>query len=606
MKASLSLLTLGCCLLFSGAQPAATELEANIPANPLKDAYFGETHVHTSYSLDAYIGGTRLTPDDAYRFAKGEDVTVNGQTHNIVKPLDFAAVTDHAEYIAEMYATQVEGTPGYDNEKLNELRNLKTFEEQEAWFLREVVANARGAAPKHTDFYPGDSVNQSAWQLMIKAATDHYDPGKFTTLVAYEWTSAPNGGNMHRNVFFRDLKLPAVPFSSIDSNDEEKLWDWMEAQEKAGSKLIAAPHNSNASKGFMFEPVDNSGKPIDAAYANRRSHFEPLIEMMQIKGNSEVHRKFWPADEFADFENADTLANYSGRTIEKGNFVRAAIVQGLVHEQNLGANPYKLGFVGGTDSHNGTPSDVVEDNYIGSHGGADGSIERRLNKDIAGWIMGKDSNPGALTGVWAPRNTRADIWDAMKTRETFATSGTRIKPRFFGGANLPADPQDAVSLVKQGYEKGHPMGATLSKLSKAPTFYVHATKDPDGSNLDRIQIIKGWVDAKGEPQERIYDVAVSDAREIAADGRCKTPVGNTVDIKTAAYQNTIGASELLASWTDPDFNPDLHALYYTRTLEIPTPRWSTYNAVKYGVAPPTDVPSTIQERAWTSPIWYQP
>ncbi len=312
------------------------------------------------------------------------------------------------------------------------------------------------------------------------------------------------------------------------------------------------------------------------------------------------------ADEFADFENADSIQKSSGREFKKSFFVRDAIIKGLVHEQQLGENPYKLGFVGGTDNHNGTPSDVVEDNYAGSHGGADGPVERRLTGDITGWIDGKDSNAGAITGVWAEKNTRAAIWDAMQKRETFATSGTRIKPRFFGGRDLPADPADPVTLVKTGYEKGYPMGSTLSKLDKAPTFYVHATRDPDGANLDRIQIIKGWVTKDGEPMECIYDVAVSDGRTIGEDGRCKTPVGNTVEIKTAAYKNSIGAAVLMGSWTDPDFDPTQYALYYTRTLEIPTPRWSTYDAVKFDVSLPERVPVAIQERAWTSPIWYNP
>jgi hypothetical protein len=600
------LFTLVVIPLTLSAETPLEQQEAAVPTNPLKNAYFGETHVHTSYSLDAYIGGARLTPDDAYRFAKGETMVVNGQKHNIVKPLDFCAVTDHAEYIGEMYSTQVADAPGHDNEQLVELRGLSKFEKQEAWFVKYVVTPNRGKGAAHPSFYAGPETTKSAWQLMIKATTDHYEPGRFTTLAGYEWTSAPGGGNMHRNILFRDLNVPAQPFSAIESTDEEKLWDWMEQQEKEGRQLLAIPHNSNASKGFMFEPVDNSGNPIDKEYAERRSHFEPLIEMMQIKGNSEVHRKFWPADEFADFENGDSIQNSSGREFKKDFFVRAAIINGLEHEQKLGANPYKLGFVGGTDTHNGTPSDVVEDNYQGSHGGADGPVERRLTKDITGWIDGKDSSPGAITGVWAEKNTRAAIWDGMKNRECFATSGTRIKPRFFGGADLPANPADAVALVKAGYDNGHSMGSTLSKLDKAPTFYVHASKDSDGANLDRIQIIKGWVTKEGEAMERIYDVAVSDGRTIGDDGRCKTPVGNTVDLKTAYYKNTIGATELMGSWTDPDFDPELHALYYTRTLEIPTPRWSTYDAVQFGVAPPKDVPATIQERAWSSPIWYTP
>ncbi len=590
----------------AGSAQTVEQQEAAVSENPMKEAYFGETHVHTSFSLDAYIGGARLTPDAAYRFAKGETVTLNGREHNIVKPLDFAAVTDHAEYVGEMYSTQVEGAAGHDQQKLVELRGLKTFAEQEKWFLKEVVANQRSANPEHPSFYVGPETTRSAWQeVIIKAARDHYAPGRFTTLVGFEWTSAPMGGNMHRNVLFRDMVVPDLPLTSIDTNDEEKLWAWMAQQEAAGSKLFAIPHNSNASKGLMFEPLDNSGKTIDAAYARNRSNWEPLIEMMQIKANSEVVATLWPADEFADFENGASLQRFNERTFKKENFVRWAVTKGLDYEARLGANPYKLGFVGGTDSHNGTPSDVVEDNYVGSHGGADQSVERRRQGDISGWISVRESNPGSVTGVWATRNTRGAIWDAMKARETFVTSGSRIRVRFFGGTRLTANPTDAAALVKEGYASDVPMGGTLQALTGAPTFTVHAMKDPDGANLDRIQIIKGWVDAKGEPQDRIIEVVWSGDRKPGAGGKLP-PVGNTVDLKTAKYANTIGSAQLMGSWTDPEFDPKQHALYYVRVLEIPTPRWTTYDAVRNNLPLLKDVPATIQERAWTSPIWYSP
>ena len=321
--------------------PTVEQLEAAVAENPLKDAYFGETHVHTSYSLDAYIGGARITPDEAYRFAKGQDVTVNGQKHNIGRPLDFVAVSDHAEFIGEMYSTQVPGAKGGDNPMLGELRNLKSEDEQRAWFMKYVVSNNRGDKPDHPPFYAGPETTRSAWQdVILKAARDHYQPGRFTTLAGYEWTAAPKAGNMHRNVLFRDLNnVPDVPFSALDSADEEKLWAWMAEQEKKGAKLLAIPHNSNGSKGLMFEPVDNAGKPLTAEYARMRSHFERLIEMMQIKGNSEVHRKFWPADEFADFENADSVGSFSDRAFKKEYFVRSAVIKGLDYQSKLGANP---------------------------------------------------------------------------------------------------------------------------------------------------------------------------------------------------------------------------------------------------------------------------
>ena len=580
-------------------------VEAAVPENPLKNAYFGETHVHTSFSMDAFIGGGRLSPSDAYRFAKGEDVTINNQLHNIVKPLDFAAVSDHAEFIGEMYSTQVSDAPGHYQPALDELRGLTQFEDQEAWFMKYVISNMRSAKPGHPPFYAGSETTQSAWQdIIIKATENHYEPGVFTTLIAFEWTSSQAGGNMHRNVIFRDSVVPDLPFSALDSNDEEELWAWMAEQEAKGSTLLAIPHNSNGSKGYMFDPMNNSDKPIDADYARTRSHFEPLIEMMQIKGNSEVVASLWSADEFAGFENAESVSTYNGRDFKKQNFVRWAVTKGLAYQESLGENPYKLGFIGGTDNHNGTPSDVVENNYIGSHGGADKTTDRRREGEITGWIKVRESNPGSIAGVWAPKNTRGAIWDAMSARETFVTSGTRIKPRFFGGDTLP-EPTDPVALVEQGYAQGVPMGGTLGALDGPPTFTVHATKDVDGANLDRIQIIKGWVDAAGEPRERIVNVAWSGGRQPDTDGNLP-PVGNTVDLETAMYTNEIGAAVLTGSWTDDDFDPSKPVLYYVRVLEIPTPRWTTYDAVKHGLPLLEDVPAIIQERAWTSPIWYSP
>lgn len=579
--------------------------EAAVPENPMKEAYFGETHVHTSYSLDAYIGGNRLSPDMAYRFAKGETVTVHGEQHNIVRPLDFAAVTDHAEFIGELYSAQNKEAPGYDNELLVRLRGLDSFEEQMAWFVKYVVKPMRAGGKGHPPFYAGPETTRSAWQLMEDTARKHYEPGKFTTLLGFEWTSAPNAGNLHRNVLFRDFVAPDMPFSALDSNDEEKLWAWMEEQETHGSQLFAIPHNSNASKGQMFESTDNAGKPLAADYARQRSKREPLIEMMQIKGNSEVHRKFWPNDEFADFENGDSIQRYSDRSFQTENFVRWAVIKGLDYENKLGVNPYQMGFTGGSDTHNGTPADVVEDNYIGSHGPVDGSVQRRREAGIPDWILGKDTNPGSIAGVWAARNTRAAIWDAMQARESFVTSGTRIKPRFFCGEKLPVKPEDATALVEQGYAQGVPMGATLRGIKSAPTCSVYATKDPDAANLDRIQIIKGWAGADGSQHEKIIDVAWSGDRKPGANGKLPA-VGNTVDVKTAQYTNTIGSAELLASWTDPDFDPSAPTLYYVRVLEIPTPRWTTYDAVHNNLPLLDDAPATIQERAWTSPIWVTP
>ena len=377
--------------------------------------------------------------------------------------------------------------------------------------------------------------------------------------------------------------------------------------EEEGMQLLAIPHNSNASKGLMFGSTDPSGNPFDLEYARTRQHFEPLIEMMQIKGNSEVHAQVWKNDEFADFENATSLSKFSGRTIEEGNFVRSGLKQGLAHEQALGANPFKYGFIGGTDNHNGAPGDVTEGNWPGSHGPEDGSVEARRTGEVGGWAESKDLNPGSLAAVWAEENTRAAIFDAMRRKESYVTSGPRIQVRLFGGWEYPADAHQRADMVELGYEGGVPMGGDLTDApaGRAPAFLVWAAKDPENAHLDRIQIVKGWLDADGAVRERIYDVAWSDGRAMGADGQLPA-VGNTVDLTTATWTETIGDAELAGSWTDPDFDPDQRAFYYARVLEIPTPRWSTYDAVRNGLPLLEDVPATIQERAWTSPIWYTP
>jgi hypothetical protein len=597
-------------LILAAAFPAAAEdmhtaAEDAVPENPLKEAYFGETHVHTAFSLDAYIGGARLTPFDAYRYAQGENVSINNVIRNIGRPLDFTAVSDHAEFLGEMYSTQVPTAPGHYQEALAELRGLKDINEQRKWFVQYVQNNMRGANPGHPPFFAGPETTKSAWKdIVIAAAEANYDPGTFTSFIAFEWTSAPNAGNMHRNVIFRDTVVPDLPLSALDTDDEEKLWEWMATQEAAGSTLLAIPHNSNGSKGQMFEPVDNSGNPLSKEYAETRAKWEPLIEMMQIKGNSEVIASLWPSDEFADFENAPSLATFSDRTYKPENFVRWAVTKGLDYQAKLGANPWKLGFIGGTDNHNGVPSDVTEATYNGSHGVADGTVEERRTGEIDGWISGPEANPGSIAGVWAPKNTRGAIFDAMQAKETFVTSGPRIKPRFFGGAGL-VETDDPVRVVLDGYANGVPMGGTLTGLDAPPSFNVHAMMDPLGAKLDRIQIVKGWVDAKGDPQERIINVAWSDGRVADADGNLP-PLVSTVDVATATYTNDIGAAELVGHWTDDAFDATMPAVYYMRVIEIPTPRWTTYDAVRNGLPILDTVPSTIQERAWTSPIWYTP
>ena len=585
---------------------SADEAEVTAP-NALRNVYFGETHLHTAYSLDAFIGGARLDPDSAYRFAKGEDVLLYGKRHNIGRPLDWVALSDHAEYLGEMHSAINPGAPGHDQAELEELRNLEELEDRRAWFAKYVVENNRGDNPQHPPFWQGPETTRSAWSYAIETAEKYNDPGRFTALIAFEWSAAPQGANLHRNVIFRDAHVPDMPMSSYEIRREDGLWEWMAGLEEEGMQLLAIPHNSNASKGLMFGSIDPQGNPFDLEYAQTRQHFEPLIEMMQIKGNSEVHARFWTSDEFSDFENASSLARFSGRTIAEHNFVRSGLKQGLAHEQSLGANPFKYGFIGGTDNHNGAPADVTESDWPGSHGPEDGSVEARRTGEVGGWAESKDLNPGSLAAVWAEENTRAGIFDAMRRKETYVTSGPRIQVRLFGGWEYPVDAHQRADMVALGYEGGVPMGGDLTAAPSggAPTFLVWAAKDPENAHLDRIQIVKGWLDADGAVHEEIYDVTWSDGRSKGDDGKLPA-VGNTVDLTTATWTNTIGDAELAGSWTDPDFDPSQRAFYYARVLEIPTPRWSTYDAVHSGLPLLEDVPATIQERAWTSPIWYTP
>lgn len=579
--------------------------EQNIKSNPLKNAYFGETHVHTSSSMDAFIGGNRLTPEDAYRFALGEEVIANGSPHKLKRPLDFCAISDHAEYLGETYTLMNEGSSGYDDPVATQMREADNYEDAMALFVKYVITPARTGGSSHPDFYQGEASTMSGWRKNFNAAEKYNQPGKFTTLHAFEWTSAPNAGNLHRNIIFRDTILPEIPFSANDSRDPQKLWAWMQQQIDNGSTLLAIPHNSNGSKGMMFPEVDIDGNPISKAYAETRQKMEPLIEMMQIKGNSEVHPQFWPNDEFADFEMAYSIQDYSGRKFEKRNYVRYGLERGLKYEEDLGINPFKYGFVGGTDNHNGTPSNVEEDNYaVGSHGYADQTAENRTKQVIDGWATAYDINPGALTGVWAESNTREAIWDAMKNKETFATSGPRIKVRLFGGYDFK-DTYTDDSFIKDGYNKGVPMGGDLIKSEgKNPKFIVWAIKDPIGPGLDRIQIIKGWME-DGEMQERIYNVAVSDDRKIKADGSVDT-LNATVDLNTGDFDKEKGSTQLMTVWEDTDFDARQKSFYYVRVLQLPTARWNLYDEIREGVKFPKATPKTLIERAWSSPIWYNP
>ncbi len=587
------------------AHPVAEAAHA-IPVNPLKEAYFGETHLHTSASMDAFIGGNRISTQDAYRFARGEEVVINGSPMKLRRPLDFCAVTDHAEYLGETYTLMSPGTPGFDDPVARQMREVTNLEDGLALFVQYVVTPNRTGEKPHPDFWQGYASVKSQWRNNFEATEKFNEPGKFTTLHAYEWSSAPKAGNLHRNVFFRDTVVPDLPFSAVEGRDPRQLWDWMKEQKGKGSQVFAIPHNSNGSKGLMFPEEDLSGNPIGPDYIRLRSEMEPAIEMMQIKGNSEVYPKFWPNDELAGFETAESIQNYSNRTFEARNFVRYGLKRGLKYQDEQGVNPFKYGFVGGTDNHNGAPGNVEEDNYrVGSHGLADQTASDRLHNSIDGWATAYDINPGAITGVWAESNTRGAIWDAMMQKETFATSGPRIKVRMFGGFGFEAAYPDYQAMVTAGMRDGVPMGGDLPKgLPGAPRFLVWAAKDPMGPNLDRIQIIKGWV-ANGEMKEQIYNVAVSDRRAIGSDGSVES-LDAPVNLETGAFAKDKGAPELSAVWEDPDFDPGQQAFYYTRVIQLPTARWTLWDEIREGIAYPENVAKTIQERAWGSPIWYQP
>ncbi|MFA4901717.1 MAG: DUF3604 domain-containing protein [Desulfobaccales bacterium] len=588
--------------------------------NPLKEAYFGETHVHTGWSFDAYLFGNNLTgPEDAYKYALGEPIKhPMGYTIRLKHPLDWVAVTDHSEYAGTV---RLANEPGSAISKLPIAEKLKVSNQADiqrifAWLGDSLAKNQ----PVKELVDP--QVAGAVWKENVAFADRFYRPGKFTTFPAYEWTSTPNNCNLHRNILFKDSKkVPEVPFSSLDSRHPEDLWQWMDGQRQAGHELLAISHNGNLSDGLMFPTeVDSRGRPLDAAWAEARMRNEPLSEVKQIKGQSETHPLLSPNDEFANFEVLDYLLFVTQkRPIQvHGSYIREGLENGMAMQDRRGYNPYKVGFVGGSDSHD-TGSPYRQKNFFGAHGAIDGGLKERMSGVNMVGLDILQENPAGLTGVWAEENTREAIFAALQRRETYGTSGPRHKLRFFGGwefsgLKLPGG-FESKKWVQTGYEKGVPMGSDLpAPMAKAPTFIVWAVKDPDSGNLDRIQIIKGWT-KNGQTFEKIYDVAWSGKRQIDSQTGKLPPVGNTVNISTATYQNTIGATELKAVWTDPDFAPALEAFYYARVLEIPTPRWSTIEARKLGMAPPTTaktmevehpVPSTVQERAWSSPIWYSP
>jgi len=580
---------------------------------------FGDSHFHTNLSFDAGLIGTRLTAHDGYRFAKGEQVISNtGQAVQLIRPLDFLVITDHAEFIGL--------APMIQNSDPNLLAEpwgrhiYELFNSGQEGRMKAFAEIIEIGSVTMVNPFSSDKAERNIWQDFVEIADSYNEPGRFTAMTGYEWTSTPKGDNLHRVIILADgadKTSQTLPFGTFESQDPEDLWKYLELyEEKTGGRAMAIPHNGNLSNGLMFNGKNFKGEPISQDYAERRMRWEPLYEMTQIKGDEEAHPLLSTDDEFADFENWD-VSNIAG-TVPKEQemleyeYARSALKVGLKLERELGVNPYKFGMMGASDTHTALAT-TREENYFGKYQQTEPSPDRH-NKEVipaddpALRIMTSQEQAGSLMAVWARENTRRDIFDAMLRKEVYATTGTRIRVRVFAGWDFTTDDVGKADFADQGYRRGVPMGGDLRNdpEGKAPTFMIRALRDPDGANLDRIQMIKGWIDAQGETHERIYDVAVTGERTIGDDGRCREPVGTTVDIDQATYTNTIGEPLLTAHWQDPDFDPKLSAFYYVRVLEIPTPRWTTYDAAFFKIERPDNVPATLQERAYTSPIWYTP
>jgi Protein of unknown function (DUF3604) len=581
--------------------------------NADRNAYFGEQHIHTSWSVDAWLFGNHLTgPDDALKYAQGATIKHPlGYDIKIEQPLDWMGVTDHSEYVG---ITKQANTPGSAVSKMPEAQPLILKNPNDPADVAKVFAYLVSLVSKPPiKAFMTPQIAGTVWKENVKIADENNKPGTFTAFCSYEFTSQYNFRNLHRNVYFRDCaKVPVQPFSAMDSWHPEDLWKWMDTQRAAGNEVLAISHNANLSDGWMYPiDLDSLGRPIDAAWAASRDRNERLVEMKQIKGQSETHPLLSPNDEFANYEISSFLIGLpvdSGRIPSiVGSYARQALKDGLTMQDTRGYNPYKFGVVGGSDSHN-TGSPYRQNNFYGGHGINDGTIGTRMSGHI---FTGSDvrwESPAGLSVVWAEENTRASIWDAMYRKETYGTSGVRIKLRFFGGWDYKDDILSGDDWVKTAYAGGATMGADLPSMSsqvKAPTFVVWAVKDPTAANLDRIQIVKGWT-KHGQSFEKIYDVVWAGDRKPDLTTGEVPPIQSTVDLEKATYSDTVGATELKTVWTDPDFDPSLHAFYYARVLEIPTPRWSTIQARQLGIEPPGVVPATQQERAWSSPIWYTP
>jgi hypothetical protein len=595
-------------------QPYSPYVGQDFPDN----LYFGDTHLHTTLSFDAYgDGNTTMGSEEAYRFAKGEEIPGHdGQPIRISRPLDFLVVADHAEYMGVVQGVS-EGNP-----LLTATEAGKRWAEmaQAGQFLEvfgEVVND--GMTNQQRELDPGFA--RSTWSRVGEAADRHNDPGRFSALIGYEYTSTPEGDNLHRIVIYRDgadRTTQAQPFTSFDSPDPAELWKYMQAYEDTtGGKVLAIPHNGNLSAGKMFALQDLAGNAFTREYAEARIRWEPIVETTQIKGDSETHPALSPDDEFADFETWDLgnlpLTKRTSPELMPFEYSRSALKLGLAQEEALGVNPFKFGMIGATDSHTSF-GNAEEDNYLGKYAVATPAPDRWSKRfppltipGILDQFTEWQSSQSGLAAVWASENTREAIWDALMRKEVYATTGPRLRVRFFGGWDYTEQDATRNNLAAIGYEKGVPMGGDLSNApgGSSPTFLIVAAKDPDGANLDRVQVVKGWLDGNGAAQERVYDAVWAGDRKRKADGSLPA-VGNTVDLETATYSNTIGGALLATTWADPDFDPSQRAFYYVRVLEIPTPRWTAYDEVRFGIEMDEEVTRVLQERAYTSPIWFTP
>jgi hypothetical protein len=562
-------------------------------------ALFGELHMHTAWSFDAYLFNTRATPDDAYNFAKGKPLKHPlGQTYQLTRPLDFMAVTDHGMFLGA-FAKMAD-----PNHPLSKLPIAEKVNSPDPNVMASAFGDIIGGRnPGQAAKLASREVLTETWDEIVASANRHNDPGTFTALIGYEWTSTPNGQNLHRNVIFRGNDAPP-PFTRIQSDVPEDLWAWMDGIRKEGHTVLAIPHNSNLSDGRMFERETSRDTPFTQEYADTRNRNEPLVEVTQVKGTSEAHPALSPNDEFADFEIMEMyVATPVPVTKFAGSYVREAYKTGLEFQEKEGFNPYRFGLVAASDSHTGIVP-VDEGNFSGKVGSRDGSAKNRIQTP-AGRTRFKFFGASGLAAVWAPENTREGVYDALERKETWGTSGPRIKVRFFGGYDMGNVDPTKDGWIDAAYAGGIPMGGSLQakRNGDAPTFAVWAMKDAESANLDRIQIVKGW-NEDGKSKEQVHDVAWAGKRKMDPKTGKVPAIKNTVNLETLEYENSVGSVELMGTWKDPNFNPNQNAFYYVRVLEIPTPRWSMFDAKELGIPNPENTAKTIQERAYTSPIWY--